>query len=172
MQSSIIQYSLVAGQLNLEEESGLEQRRVVMRMIAHPNYSNRRPFHHDIAIMFFNDNYELNDYVQAKSLPEEGRITEGSVTVSGWGQLWDEGPYPNLLHFVEIPVVNNTVCLERWGGFGSEIIEGQLCAGEDTGSMSACNGDTGGPVRSEVDGSLVGIVSWGFGNSFFSINQF
>jgi secreted trypsin-like serine protease len=42
---------------------------------------------------------------------------------------------------------------------------GMLCAGETDGARDACNGDSGGPLFTVVDGKAqqVGIVSWGAG---------
>ena len=48
-----------------------------------------------------------------------------------------------------------------------------LCAGETEGGEDACQGDSGGPLMRLGSGNepdeLVGVVSWGYGVSAFSV---
>lgn len=41
------------------------------------------------------------------------------------------------------------------------VTEASICAGYPGGQRDACQGDSGGPLY--YDGTLYGIVSWGFG---------
>ena len=45
-----------------------------------------------------------------------------------------------------------------------------ICAGHHVTGVDACPGDSGGPLECKFDGkwAIVGIVSWGTGNSGFS----
>lgn len=160
---SILDLTLVAGEHNLHESSGSEQIGTIRFIANHPGYTASPVYHNDIAVIFLDEQYQLGDNVQPIKLPEIGRVADNkNLTVSGWGMLWESGPFPNLPHYVTIPVVNTTTCRLAWAAYGNEIVDGQLCAGESTGELSPCTGDQGGPAVSE-DGELLGIVSWGWG---------
>lgn len=85
------------------------------------------------------------------------------ATVTGWGALSENGPYPDALREVEVPIVSDDDCLEAypfWLDPGTEV-----CAGYKQGGKDACYGDSGGPLMVPDGGGmlLVGIVSWGEG---------
>jgi len=88
------------------------------------------------------------------------------ATVTGWGTRTSGEPdYPDVLHEVQVPIVDQTACEYAYGAVGSEITGNMLCAGLPQGGKDSCQGDSGGPlVVADGDGyKLAGIVSWGEG---------
>jgi len=70
---------------------------------------------------------------------------------------------PNELQYVEMPIVDRETCQADYSGING-VGEGMICAGVPEGGVSACSGDSGGPLSCpREDGSqyLAGIVSWG-----------
>lgn len=95
-----------------------------------------------------------------------------NATVSGWGGLIgyppdQQGPpggqqFPDILQFVEIPIISNETCNQANGG----IIDSMVCAGLAEGGKDACQNDSGGPlvVPNGQGGYIqIGVVSYGPG---------
>lgn len=82
------------------------------------------------------------------------------TTAIGWGMAdginWY---YPEKLRQVDLPVVNNSFCNDI---YPLDLISSQICAGFYEGK-DVCNGDSGGPIMSYIDGEWlhVGLVSYG-----------
>ncbi|XDV11711.1 hypothetical protein PO909_000569 [Leuciscus waleckii] len=76
------------------------------------------------------------------------------------------GQIPNILQEVKIPIVNNSVCNNTYGGINVSITNNMICAGLlNQGGKGPCQGDSGGPMASRK-GSLwiqSGIVSFSAG---------
>lgn len=81
-----------------------------------------------------------------------------------------DGPLPNVIQHVELPIITNSECEEMYhrAGYNEHIPNIFLCAGLDKGTKDSCEGDSGGPlVVPETQGengeawTLVGLVSWG-----------
>jgi trypsin len=96
-----------------------------------------------------------------------------SLTVIGWGNRATNGwDMPDEKHFVEVKYVPNNDCNSAHS-YNGEITNSMLCAGETRGGEDACQGDSGGPLMRLGSGNqqdeLVGVVSWGYGVSAFSV---
>lgn len=94
--------------------------------------------------------------------------TEGqTLTVSGWGALKQGGQGPDILQKVDVPVVSNDECDQKYKDYDNsyEIKDHQLCAGFAAGGKDSCQGDSGGPLFTKAGGDFlqVGVVSWGVG---------
>lgn len=63
--------------------------------------------------------------------------------------------HSDILLSVEIPIVNRDACYDL---YRRNITASMICAGKE--GSGVCGGDSGGPLV--VNGTLVGIVSWGF----------
>lgn len=85
------------------------------------------------------------------------------ATVTGWGALSENGPYPDALHEVVVPIISDQECEQAYGGWLDA--QNEICAGYKQGGRDACYGDSGGPlmVPDGDDLLLVGLVSWGDG---------
>ncbi|WP_199044285.1 S1 family peptidase [Glycomyces salinus] len=85
-----------------------------------------------------------------------------SFEVAGWG-LDENGRYPTVAHWVEVPYVADGPCGRAYGG-GFDA-DSMLCAGDlDNGGVDSCSGDSGGPLTAADENGepiLAGVVSWG-----------
>ena len=83
------------------------------------------------------------------------------TTAIGWGMadVSSSWYYPEKLRQVNLPVVENSFCNNI---YGTNLIGSQICAGYFEGK-DVCNGDSGGPIMSYIDGEWlhVGLVSYG-----------
>ncbi|MEZ4868529.1 MAG: serine protease [Caldilineaceae bacterium] len=99
-------------------------------------------------------------------------------TITGWGGLngYPPGPppsnqqFPDVLQFVEIPIITNAQCVaayeDLFGVGNSGVIDSMVCAGLPEGGRDSCQGDSGGPmVVPDGKGGYIqnGIVSTGAG---------
>lgn len=66
-----------------------------------------------------------------------------------------------MLQAAQVPIVEHSVCANRFKPSKRNITERMFCAGFIDGGVDSCQGDSGGPVQQ--NGKLVGIVSWGIG---------
>lgn len=94
--------------------------------------------------------------------------------VAGWGKTQEAGKSASVLQEVQIPVLTNEICQDRYKKIGKLVSEKQfdnavLCAGVLAGGKDSCQGDSGGPlmIPSIIDGRIIyyqiGIVSYGIG---------
>ncbi len=81
------------------------------------------------------------------------------ATVSGWGLTSHRGSPSDTLREVDLPVISNSSCSSQL----QFNIPGSVICGGGTGGVSACNGDSGGPLAVNVNGEYysIGTVSWG-----------
>jgi secreted trypsin-like serine protease len=102
--------------------------------------------------------------------PTGATASGAAVGISGWGDttahVGDDtigASYPLDLYATTTHVVSSATCQQ---GYGSALVPSvMLCAGEPTGGVDTCSGDSGGPLTATVAGApvLAGIVSWGSG---------
>lgn len=106
----------------------------------------------------------------------ERRFTERIPFVAGWGDLTEGGRAAAILQQVQIPLIPNEKCKERYEVLDQVATDKQfddrvVCAGRWAGGIDSCQGDSGGPMflalRNRHDRHFsfyqIGIVSWGEG---------
>lgn len=152
---------VIAGRHNIAESEITEQSRSVDRTNTwrHKQYTGGvGPF--DIGLIRVTVAFEFNDHVAPIALPKDDHIHEGDVELHGWGSVsTSHFPInPNVLQTVTKPIIPLDECDRVLGQ--SPLHETNVCTGPLEGGISACSGDSGGPLTQ--DGELVGIVSWGF----------
>ncbi|XP_044727393.1 vitellin-degrading protease-like [Chrysoperla carnea] len=133
--------------------------RQVAKKIIHEEF-NVIPKDYDVSLIILNETLEFSQFIQPIQLPEENEfLTEDHVgIVTGWGRLTHEGPQPDILQKVEIPIVNQNACINAY--VNDTVTPRMLCAGDLTyGGKDACQGDSGGPLV--VNHKIHGISSWG-----------
>lgn len=154
-------FQLVAGAHNIAQNEPRAQRRNInrARTWSHPSYTGGvAPF--DIAMIHVAPAFTFNAYVQAINLPAANVIHSGTVTLHGWGSIsntWSS-IIPDILQTVNKPILPFAQC-QAVQGANSPLHSTNVCTGPLTGGVSACGGDSGGPLAQ--NNVLVGVVSWG-----------
>lgn len=143
------------------------QRYNVSRIIAHKAY-NDDTSDSDIALLELFDPLTLDDTRRAISLlaaadEPEVLVEDATLTVSGWGAMYEGGRAVEELRFAKLPFVTREAC-NRPLAYDGEVTENMICAGYVAGGIDSCQGDSGGSlVVPRTDPVLVGVVSWGHG---------
>ncbi|XP_050553058.1 uncharacterized protein LOC118274913 isoform X1 [Spodoptera frugiperda] len=152
------------GKHNLRNSVEGVQVKFVSRIFVHPEY-NSTVFSSDLAILELRDEVTYSERVQPACLwPENEKELKYVVgergSVVGWGYE-STGKAREELTLLEMPVVDQQTCLSSYEKFfGIFTSDKTYCAGyRDVGS--ACNGDSGGGMVFQRDGSwyLRGVVS-------------
>ncbi|XP_059107367.1 coagulation factor IX isoform X2 [Peromyscus eremicus] len=156
---------VVAGEYNIDEKEETEQRRNVIRTIPHHHYNATiNKYSHDIALLELDKPLILNSYVTPICVANREYtnifLKFGSGYVSGWGKVFNKGRQASILQYLRVPLVDRATCL-RSTTFS--IYNNMFCAGYREGGKDSCEGDSGGPHVTEVEGTsfLTGIISWG-----------
>lgn len=118
----------------------------------------------DIALIKLPEPVELSDTIQVACLPQAGTLLPQDYPcfVTGWGRLWTNGPIADELQQGLQPVVDHATC-SKWDWWSFRVKTTMVCAGGD-GVISACNGDSGGPLNCQAENgswAVHGIVSFG-----------
>lgn len=159
---------IVAGEYNTVRDSGEEQRRLVDRIIRHPDY-NEGTVSADYALLHLESPVNVNSCVGTVCLPREGDVQPGTTCwITGWGTLSSGGAQPRILQEAPVEIVSSEDCVNKFGYENNAIDETMLCAQgrKSTGGyIDACQGDSGGPLVCENSGtwSIYGATSWGEG---------
>lgn len=135
----------------------------VTQVIEHPDYDDDATTN-DIALLKLGQPVVYTDYIQPACLPAQGQdpIVGQECLASGWGALEEDGPTPDILQVVSLPIISNQQCADL---NNAAILDHMICAGIEEGGIDACQGDSGGPlVCGDSTGyTLHGVTSWGFG---------
>ncbi|NWZ87205.1 FA9 factor, partial [Poecile atricapillus] len=155
----------VAGEHDLRSEEHTEQRRRVVRLLPHPTYNaSINEYHNDIALLELERPFIFNSYVTPVCLGSRefsnALLRQGMGTVSGWGKLFFRGRTATTLQVLKVPFVDRPTCLKSTS---TSILQNMFCAGFPSGGKDTCEGDSGGPHTTEIEGTwfLTGITSWG-----------
>ncbi|KAG7188817.1 hypothetical protein KM043_008426 [Ampulex compressa] len=161
---------IVAGKHFMNKAEETEQTVNVVRSIVHKGY-NGGVAQHDIAVLRLASPLTFNERVQPVQLPQQGEMQTGEAVLSGWGSISKNirPKLPAVLQKAVLPILENSVCYKKLTsqdtviGKKPELFETQICS-DAVGEISACSGDSGGPLAQFVNGSpvQVGVVSWGF----------
>ncbi|XP_054078695.1 chymotrypsin-C [Rissa tridactyla] len=161
--SSSLNYRVVLGKQVLSEEDEAGSLAVgVDKIIVHENW-NSFFIINDIALIKLAQEVEVSETIQPACLPPAGLTLENNYPcyITGWGRIRTNGPLADVLQQALLPVVDYETCSQRdW--WGSNVRPTMVCAGGD-GTVSGCNGDSGGPLNCQRDGlwEVDGIVSFG-----------
>ena len=111
----------------------------VAEVVAHPDYSSWT-LDNDIGLLRISGQFTLGSADMDKiALPAQGEaIPAGTtVTVTGWGATSEGGSLPSALQTLDVPVVANDVCNQKYSGF-NDITDQMFCAGIDAGGKDSC----------------------------------
>ncbi|CAG5106049.1 Oidioi.mRNA.OKI2018_I69.chr1.g2659.t1.cds [Oikopleura dioica] len=118
-------------------------------MITHPDfeYVGKGVMKHDIGIVKFRNEMEINDYVKPVCLPtardDVPNPNEAGWAI-GWGITKNRGPSNHKLKQVGVQIVDENSCRRKVDGF-PDSGRGLICGGGSYGH-DTCVGDSGGPV--------------------------
>lgn len=152
-------FVVIAGLHKLNFPESTQQRRDIIRSKTwiHERYTGGvAPY--DIALIRVEPRFEYNSYVGSIALPAYGERHTGDVRLHGWGSIsttnWPI--LPDVLQTVVKPIISLEECADAFGP--SPLHETNVCTGPLSGGVSACSGDSGGPITQ--DGAVIGIASW------------
>ncbi|KAL0850906.1 hypothetical protein ABMA28_006815 [Loxostege sticticalis] len=135
----------------------------VGQIIYHGNY-NKNTYDYDVAIVRSKTTIDFNELVKQGDIAGPSYIVEDfdPVWTVGWGRTSDGGSFPLGLQQVQVSVVNQDVCRQRYAQAGKIVTDNMVCAGLlDVGGRGSCEYDGGGPLFH--NNVVVGITSWGRG---------
>jgi len=150
--------SIVCGKHRRAVQGANEQVRTASQIVIHAQY-NPRTYLNDIALIKFQQPLNFNTYCNAIPLPSANQEESGSLQVSGWGTLSSGGQLADILQWVEVPYVSDSVCQSNYPQ--ETIAPSMICAG--TAGKDSCQGDSGGPLTDAGRSRVAGVVSWGYG---------
>ncbi|KAJ7344489.1 hypothetical protein JRQ81_000439 [Phrynocephalus forsythii] len=161
--------TVTAGEHDLSLKDEEEQSLHVKSIIKHPKFNPKKPMDYDIALLKMNGQFKYGSTVWPVCLPDPNeKFDPGFVCVTcGWGRLKENGMLPEVLHEVELPILDHNEC-SRVLSTLKKPIRGDtvMCAGFPDGGKDACQGDSGGSLvcrREHGSWTLVGVTSWGIG---------
>ncbi|GHB09785.1 serine protease [Streptomyces termitum] len=112
----------------------------------------------DIAVLKLSTPIVFTPQVQPIALPALPEAFSGTATLTGWGYLTGNGPASDTLQQATVTLLPPAECRLRWPGQGISLVN-HLCTLDKAAGLSACSGDSGGPLAQY--GRVIGIVSWG-----------
>ncbi|KAJ8687601.1 hypothetical protein QAD02_023395 [Eretmocerus hayati] len=141
----------------------------IEKKIMHPRYYPKSK-ENDIAILKLGSEVHFTDDIHPICLPAAGsfkiqEIIGTSPFVAGWGSTRFMGPPSNILHDVQVTVVDTNKCADSYRNVMRNTIDDRvICAGDSSGRSDACQGDSGGPLMIPENSTfyLIGIVSNGY----------
>ncbi|MER7979534.1 trypsin-like serine protease [Streptomyces sp. NPDC095817] len=157
--------AVITGTSQLASGSTLPQGATVSapwRQWNHSSY-NSTTFDNDIAVITLASPVTAKPIRMTTSGDTASYASATKATLYGWGRTTSTTQdISETLKTATLPVNSDTTCKSA---YGSEFVAGHMvCAGTkatgtDTGTTTACNGDSGGPLI--VNSRIVGVVSWG-----------
>ncbi|CAF0923262.1 unnamed protein product [Adineta steineri] len=137
------------------------------RVIPHSAYDSQL-IRNDIALFELISPVILTDYVLPVCYPSINDTYEHEISMAtGWGTPIIGGNLSNVHMEVEMPILTDTACKDKYRQFGNMLdITTQICAGRKEEGKDTCQGDSGGPLivrHTDNDWYLIGLTSWGLG---------
>ncbi|RWS04268.1 coagulation factor XI-like isoform X3 [Dinothrombium tinctorium] len=135
------------------------------KLIVHDKYERAYgKYNNDIALLHTTKDLRLYPkwrFLNSICLPNPRTEFDGRVSVSGWGNVNDEGVPAKRLMAVDLNILNDKVCEAKYKNVYNKIE--MICAGYPLGGKDSCLGDSGSPLIQIINevGYLVGIVSFG-----------
>jgi len=158
--------SIRAGEHALNTRTGKEREVPVSRIIIHERYTSATHymFGDDIAILKLARPILEEAHIRYVALPTRGEPSRPGdrCQVVGWGSMNPSGfGAAQRLQKADLDIISNDVCANSFSQTRQNLKN--VCAGRGMQSISACKGDSGGPLYCNVGGQhvQVGIVSYG-----------
>lgn len=117
------------------------------KIYENPNFNRPTLLNNDISVILLKDALVFGPAIGAISIansrPNDGEI----ATVSGFGSTTITGNRPDVLHAVNVPIVDQKVCVKSYQNYPgkAKVTDNMFCAGfVGVGGKDACQGDSGG----------------------------
>ncbi|MEV6117632.1 trypsin-like serine protease [Streptomyces sp. NPDC052109] len=134
----------------------------VWRQWNHPSF-NATTIDNDIAVLTLPNPVSVKPINITTSNDTSSYGAGTSATLYGWGRTSStSGDIAQTLRTATLPMVSDATCSSTYTTdfvAGHMVCAGTPATGSDSGTVAACNGDSGGPLI--VGGKIVGVVSWG-----------
>ena len=128
---------VVLGDSRIIETDPGEQHFYVDKIVSHSKF-NSETFYSDIALLRLEKAVKLGCIQPINLPPPRTRslpLVTGTVEIAGWGTLTENGPLPNNLRMIVLPVINSRWCSYM---YGVRAKPGMFCASEE--GRDACQG--------------------------------
>lgn len=105
---------LEAGEVDQAVKSGDEQSFECKKIVVHEDFAIDAPYDKDIALLKLNKYAVFNDYVRPLCLPDNDTVltAQDLCTVTGFGQIRQNGPKSSRLLEANVKVVPYNTCVE------------------------------------------------------------
>ncbi|XP_044248994.1 trypsin eta-like [Drosophila takahashii] len=151
----------------LELNSGRGELIKIQQITKHPHYDEVTDFN-DLAVI----KLAKRSYHQVACLWNQEFLPKTPLTALGYGRTKRDGPPTNNLQQIKLHHLNMKRCqnmpyFRNRGRSVNDQESGQLCAGDDSGNIDTCKGDSGGPlllhqqIRHQRIPYVVGLTSFG-----------
>lgn len=159
------QYTIVAGDHDLNGKEGYEQNIPIEKIIKHPSYAPHQNEDYDLALIKLQSPLTYNRRVRPVCLPKFDFGVGTQCFVTGWGHTKEGGDIPQILQQAKVPLISRDSCQSAYQDLSYTISPRMRCAGYAKGGIDACQGDSGGPLVCSKNKKwyLIGAVSWGIG---------
>lgn len=151
---------VIIGRNRLSSNQG--QRLQVDQIIRHEAFQ-KATLAADIALLHLSQPTEITPLQLASQAVVDAFGTQ-SATIIGWG-VTSTGTAADALQEAQVPLVGQATCRRFYQSYGLTITSSMLCAGDATGNIDACVGDSGGPLllwQAETkQWQQLGVISWG-----------
>lgn len=133
------------------------------KIVFHPQF-NSNTLDNDVVLLKLTKEIEFTDLISPIAYHGQNQVVPvGEILrVSGWGSTNIANDDLTLLRAVSVPMVDQAQCRQQHIKSPRAVTDNMLCAGWPEGGRDACGGDSGGPLVN-LQGVLVGVVSWGVG---------
>lgn len=153
---------VILGAQNHREQEPSQVRIIVpvARVTQHELWNTQR-IENDLALINLGQEVTLTERIQTVPLVPKAAIrydfAEQQGTTSGWGRYDGSTGISDVLRWVSTRIMTNAACSSYF-----RILDNNICASGLNGKGS-CNGDSGGPLTSDYEGTQVqvGVVSFG-----------
>ena len=137
-------------------------------IILHADF-DQQTYDNDIALIRLKQPLtQFTDYIRPICLPSDQIFRQlfrvgNAGRVSGWGRVYESGPFSRQLLEVYLPIIKTKKCRES--ATRHNFTRNMFCAGFNKAQQDACSGDSGGAYAMRHDDRwyLIGIVSLGEG---------
>lgn len=116
----------------------------VRQIIKHPEFNQGTHLNNDIALILMDESVEFNQYLRPICLPANnlrlGPDNSKDCVVVGFGKskFSQDADYLHAAHFVNVPIIHQSVCTSWYAEQEVNLTEGMLCAGYSEGKRDAC----------------------------------